>query len=133
MGVGPNSEVAYVFYERAEQLARQQMAEKRLRESLVGIVERRAELSQILGHVIAHELGHLLGLHSHARTGIMRADWNLTDLQDIACGYFFFTSQQADVIRAEVRRRAAAKDQGSMRLDASDQLKGISVMRPGVP
>ena len=131
VGVGPNPEVAYVFYDRAEQLARQQMAEKRLRETSTGIVERRANIGQILGHVIAHELGHLLGLRSHARTGIMRADWNLTDLQDIAFGYFSFTPQQADVIRAEVRRRTAAKDKGSMRLDASDQLKGITSCDPG--
>jgi predicted Zn-dependent protease len=126
LGVGPNPEVAYVFYERAERLARQQMAEKRLHETSTGIVERRADIGQLLGHVIAHELGHLLGLRSHARTGIMRADWNLTDFQDIAFGYFSFTPQQADVIRAEVRRRTAKKNKGSMRLDASDQLKGIS-------
>ena len=114
VGVGPNPEVAYVFYERAEQLARQQMAEKRLRETSAGIVERRADIGQILGHVIAHELGHLLGLRSHARTGIMRADWNLTDLQDIAYGYLLFTPRQADVISTEVRRRIAPRDEALM-------------------
>ena len=106
--------MAYVFYERAEQLARQQMAEKRLRETSTGIVERRADIGQILGHVIAHELGHLLGLRSHARTGIMRADWNLTDLQDIAYGYLLFTPRQADVISTEVRRRIAPRDEALM-------------------
>jgi hypothetical protein len=117
LGVGPNPEVAYIFYERAERLARQQMEEKRVRENSRGIVERRAELSQILGHVIAHELGHLLGVYSHSRTGIMRADWNLTDLQDIACGYFLFTSHEADTIRAEVGRRIPPQQGGTMRLD----------------
>jgi hypothetical protein len=102
--------VAYVFYERAEQLARQQMAENRVRESSTGRVKAHTELGQILGHVIAHELGHLLGLPSHSQTGIMRADWDLTDLQDIAYGHLLFTSQQSNTIRAEVSRRTLRQE-----------------------
>jgi predicted Zn-dependent protease len=124
LGVGPNPEVAYVFYDRAERLARQQIAEKRLRETSTGIAERRAEMGQILGNIVAHELGHLLGLCSHPRTGIMRADWNLTDLQDIACGYFLFTSEQGEVIRAEVSRRIQPQK-------ASDQQASAPNFRAG--
>jgi hypothetical protein len=41
-----------------------------------------ANLASLLGHVAAHEVGHLLlGTNSHAPTGIMRARWTLENLQ----------------------------------------------------
>jgi len=37
---------------------------------------------QLLGHAMAHEIGHLLlGPNSHSRDGIMRAQWNPGDLR----------------------------------------------------
>jgi hypothetical protein len=92
-GTGPERRLVYVFYSSVEGLARRQS---------------RAHVStaQILGHAMAHEIGHLLlNQESHSPTGIMRGDWNLKDLQDAVYGYLLFTSQQAGVIRAEVDRR----------------------------
>ena len=38
--------------------------------------------AQILGIAAAHEIGHLLlGLEKHSATGLMRAQWTLSDLQ----------------------------------------------------
>jgi len=103
-GQGPNRADAYAFYDRAEDLAQQQR-EAKIKEAAGGIIVRHADIAHIFGHVIAHEFGHLLGLESHTPRGIMRADWNSADLQDVACDYLLFTPHQADIIRAEVSRR----------------------------
>ena len=100
-GTGPDRQVIYVFYNRVEALAHGQV-----RAAFEGSIRRPATTAQILGHAIAHEIGHLLlNLESHSATGIMRGDWDLNDLQGVASGFLLFTPQQAEVIRAEVARR----------------------------
>jgi hypothetical protein len=106
MGLAPGAERdrqdVYVFYNSAEALAQRQ-----IRTLPTSRRRTHARTAQILGHVIAHEIGHvLLNLKSHSATGIMRGDWGLKDLQDVAYGYLLFTPPQAEVIRAEVGRRA---------------------------
>lgn len=97
----PNRNVAYIFADIAERMA---LERELLRPSAV--VPLSAEIAQILGHGMAHEIGHLLlGSHSHASTGIMRARWSSTDLCDIICGFLLFAPEEAARIRAEVRRR----------------------------
>jgi hypothetical protein len=60
-------------------------------------------LSDILGNVIAHELGHLLlGSHSHSRAGIMRAHWQGEELHRLARGNLWFTSEQASHLRGKL-------------------------------
>jgi hypothetical protein len=102
-GFAPGTErdrtVVDVFYNRVEALYRRQ-TKARSR----GI---NATMTQILAHVIVHEIGHvLLNIPSHSAIGIMRGDWDLKDLSDAAYGYLLFTPQQAGVIREEVSRRA---------------------------
>ena len=53
--------IAYVFYDRIKRVA----------------VSHQASVERALGHVIAHELGHLLiGVNSHSNEGLMRPGWN---------------------------------------------------------
>src|SRR5262249_31066858 len=41
--------------------------------------------AQVLGHAVAHEIGHLLmGTNSHAPRGLMRAGWRTNELRDMA-------------------------------------------------
>lgn len=62
---------------------------------------------RILGYAIAHEIGHiLLNLESHSDTGIMRAAWDLRQLQDACYGYLVFTPPQVEAIRLEIGRRS---------------------------
>jgi len=56
--------------------------------------------SQILGHAIAHEMGHLLlGPKPHARFGIMRGKWTAEDLQSMTMGTLLFIPHQSALIR----------------------------------
>ena len=94
-GSGPDRKLVYVFYDRVKDLARRQVADKVRR-----LVAVRAGTSQILGEMIAHEIGHvLLNLPSHTDTGIMRGYWDLKDLQLVAYGSLLFTEHQAEAFR----------------------------------
>jgi hypothetical protein len=67
-------------------------------------------LAQILGNVIAHELGHLLlGTNSHSSVGLMRARWSREELLAIECGQLVFSVVECERIqRAVIARRQAA-------------------------
>ena len=59
------------------------------------------DLSTMLGHVIAHEVGHLLlPTDSHSHTGLMRGVWDDMQVRDAAGGTLTFTDGQAQKIRA---------------------------------
>lgn len=55
---------------------------------------------ELLGCVVAHELGHLLlGTVSHSPTGLMSAVWQDPELQQAVRGSLFFTSGEGERIR----------------------------------
>ncbi len=64
----------------------------------------------VLGPAIAHEIGHLLGLRVHSPTGIMRARCRREDYERSPLGAFKFTAEQAERMRAEVRRRVQKQE-----------------------
>jgi hypothetical protein len=64
-------------------------------------------VTRMLGHAIAHEIGHLLlGDNSHSPGGIMVAPWSKQDLWHMSKGNLLFTHPQVTRIQAEVRHRS---------------------------
>lgn len=66
---------------------------------------------ELLGYVIAHEVGHLLlGTDSHDREGIMQARWEEAQLRDAARGNLQFTPQEAALMRKALLDEKKAKN-----------------------
>jgi hypothetical protein len=87
---GADAVRAYLFYDPVLKLS----------------TDHRVDASMVLGHVAAHEIGHLLlGFNGHSRSGIMTAGWHGTELKKAAQGRMLFTEEQAEHMRAEVRAR----------------------------
>jgi hypothetical protein len=89
-------QIAYVFYDRVESIARAYLNRAHINGS--------SEIDTVivLAHAMAHEIGHLLLPHGHSEIGLMRADWNGTDLRNAADGDLNFTPEQAALIRSRV-------------------------------
>ena len=67
------------------------------------------EGDSILGHAMAHEIGHLLlGSNSHAYVGLMSAHWFNAELRRASRGALLFTSSEQERLRAALERRRAA-------------------------
>ena len=82
--------VAYLFYHRIHNLGQ-----------LLQL-----EVSQLLGHVMAHEMGHLLLPYgSHAASGITKAGWGTQQSRLASTHSLTFEPSQAALIRARLRQR----------------------------
>jgi hypothetical protein len=76
-----------------------------------GRMDRQVSKAQLLGHAIAHELGHLLlNQQDHSAYGIMRGEWGFIDYRDMTSGMLVFMPRQAELLRAEVRRRSGQQE-----------------------
>ena len=79
--------LAYVFYARIVDVAQ----------------ATRKDTASILGHVLAHEMGHLLlPANAHSRSGVMRANWNSQQMERAVNGLLQFTPEQGELIRNNV-------------------------------
>ena len=74
--------------------------------------------SVMLGHLIAHELGHLLlGVGSHSSTGIMHVPWHLKELKSAAQGLLNFTPEQADRMQRNTELRLALSERRGVQVE----------------
>lgn len=89
MGIAPETPqaraiIAFAFYDRIQ-----------LYSAELGF-----DASQMLGHVMAHELGHLLLPHgAHSLTGLMRGAWDRTQAKQATLGLLAFAPAEAALIR----------------------------------
>ena len=100
-GNGPDRRIVYIFERNVEarfwRLTRAQGSAR---------LYRPVSMAKILGHAIAHEVGHLLlNQQVHSAHGIMRGEWGIADFRDMTEGMFLFTPEQTEFLRADVRRR----------------------------
>jgi hypothetical protein len=66
--------------------------------------------ASILGHVMAHELGHLLlAARNHLGAGLMHAPWYKKELERVAQGSLLFTSCEGEKMRRQVSARVDAE------------------------
>jgi hypothetical protein len=63
------------------------------------------DASTLLGRVIAHEIGHLLGMSEHSTTGLMREHWSDDALRLGADRDFLFGSEHAPMLQEGVAIR----------------------------
>jgi hypothetical protein len=100
-GTGPDRRAVYVFNTKVRTLY------WRLSNVYTnGDLDRYVSMGQVLGHVIAHEVGHLLlNQQVHSPHGIMRGEWTFVDFRDMTSGMLLFTPEQAEYLRADVRNR----------------------------
>lgn len=71
------------------------------------VVTRRNPDASLLGHVIVHEIAHVLqGIVRHSETGVMRAEWSREDRLKMEAGLLLFSPQDIDLIHSGLRKRA---------------------------
>ena len=77
--------------------------------------ERNLLLATLLGHVIAHEVGHVLLREGHAPHGLMSARWVDPELLQAKVGRLGFTETQGSRIRSRLGSGAGPTESGDAR------------------
>jgi len=84
--------IAYAIYDRVRSIA----------------LELPINEADLLGFVMAHEIGHLmLPRRSHSTSGLMKSDWDIHDLERVDLLKLQFSEQQAAQIRATIENESS--------------------------
>jgi len=67
------------------------------------------QTERLLGHVLAHEVGHMLSAN-HSSKGIMRGEWGRDDLKLMGFSILEFSTDQAKQLRAALLHRAVKQE-----------------------
>lgn len=87
--------------------------------------------SLIMGHMVAHEIGHLLlPIQGHFRRGIMRAKWGPKDWQRASRKLMFFPGKQAELLRVGVLARMRQQETAPLAALASLELAAPQARQP---
>ncbi len=88
-------------------------------------------LELVLGHAMAHEIGHLLlPPGSRSRTGIMRANLKEEDWEQAARGKLAFTKEQSQTILRGVLARSSQQEAAQLAALASLELAAPQARQP---
>jgi hypothetical protein len=76
------------------------------------------DIATLLGHVAAHEIGHLLlGTNSHSAAGIMHAHWAAEELASVKMGLVF---SEQEALRMKARLATWLQASTGRRLPAAE-------------
>jgi hypothetical protein len=90
--------LAYVFFESV----------KRFDTRFNSMIGQKFSLGIVLGHAIAHEMGHaILALVPHS-TGIMRGSWSYAEWREMFQGLLLFDPDSVEAMRAVIQSQQAA-------------------------
>jgi len=71
------------------------------------------EVSTLLAHVMTHEITHLLqGVSRHSQTGVMKANWDGHDFEQMSYKPLPFAPEDIELIQLGLRPRAAVANSG---------------------
>lgn len=118
---------AYVPYQGGGYLAD---AYYRSIESMAEATSSRADIPELLGYVMTHELGHLLLGPGHSPGGVMRAVWRQREMQCIRSGGLKFDAKQIQRIRGALGATSDATDDDSRTaagIGALDRLEALTL------
>ena len=95
MNAGSSTEI-HIFYDR------------------VSVFPDRARMPEFLGHVLAHEIAHVLeGVSRHSSDGVMKARWGERDCAELVRNPLPFAAEEVELIRSHFVGRTASTVAGT--------------------
>ena len=80
------------------------------------------KVAALLAHVMVHEITHILqGLCRHSATGLMKAHWDVAEMNRMSCSRLQFTADDIELIyvgmarRGELRRSLSETERAELR------------------
>jgi hypothetical protein len=74
-------------------------------------IERMPDAWSVLGHVMAHEITHIIqGVSRHSQTGLMKAHWSSHDILEMRHKPLPFTREDLDLLHAGLATRGKSEE-----------------------